>query len=431
MRSIRQIRTDLRDGRLDRNLSFLYGSSGQELTAARDRISGLTDLYREIFHKSDGAEVSVYSAPGRTELGGNHTDHQGGEVLTGSVDLDALLCVSPNGAGKIRLYSDGYGMTELDAAPDTPRPEERETTAALVRGILAETAKKGYPVSGFDACLVSDVPAGSGLSSSACVEILLGTAVNGLFCGGALSGKEIARMGQTAENVYFGKPSGLLDQMGCAMGGIQAVSFRDRENPLLHPVRFDFAEAGYALCIISAGSSHEGLTEDYAAIPREMKQAAAVFEKERLSEVDETRFYENLSLVREKAGDRALLRAMHYFEECKRVRRQTVALEKGDFKTFLKEVRDSGLSSFMYLQNVETFRDPGKQDMAAALAAADHFLAGEGAFRVHGGGFAGTIQAYVPLERAAEFKEQMERFLKKGACRITRIRPVGGYALIP
>lgn len=299
-------------------------------------MSGLLDGYVAFFQRDVNSEVAIYSAPGRTELGGNRTDHQRGKVLTGSVDLDALACVLPNRTSKVNIYSEGYGLVTVDCANLEPLASEVNTTEAIVRGILAKIAEKGYPVSGFDAYVISNVPGGSGLSSSACFEVLIGTAVNGMFCSSKLSMEEIAQIGQYAENVYFGKPSGLLDQMGCAMGGIIAIDFGNKENVIFQNVEFDFAAAGYALCIIDTGADHADLTDEYVAVPLEMKNVAEVFEKEVLSEVEEETFYANIPLIREKAGDRAVLRATHYYKDCERVDQRVNALECNDFDTFFR-----------------------------------------------------------------------------------------------
>lgn len=430
MKTIKQVKDSLRQGGYDEQFSYLYCRPVNQTAPYRERMLRLLDGYAETFGKDETAEVALYSAPGRTELGGNHTDHQRGKVLTGSVNLDALACVSYNDTRRVNIYSEGYGMISVDCTPTEPVPNRENTTEALVCGILAKVVEKGCTLSGFDAYIISDVPGGSGLSSSACFEVLIGTAVNELFCRGELSREEIARIGQYAENVYFGKPSGLLDQMGCAMGGIIAIDFAEKGNAVCRTVDFDFAAAGYALCIVDTGADHADLTDAYTAVPTEMKRVAAVFGKEVLAEVEEETFFGNIPLVRAKAGDRAVLRAIHFFNDCRRVERQVQALENNDFETFLSLVQESGASSFMYLQNVETYRDPGRQPVAAALAFAEHFLNGRGAFRVHGGGFAGTIQAYVPLEDAASFKRNMEEILGKDTCRITYIRPVGGYAFL-
>ncbi len=430
MVSIKQLEEKLSSGAYDEKLANLYCREAGQVDSYRERILHIIKKYQEVFGKDESARVAVCSAAGRTEIGGNHTDHQRGKVLTGSVDLDAVACAAGNGTELVRIYSEGFGMTTVNCGQLGVVKEEENTTAALVRGILARFSSMGYKADGFDVYMVSDVPGGSGLSSSACFEVLVGVVVNHLFCKDEVSLVEIAKAGQYAENVYFGKPSGLMDQMGCAVGGIVTIDFKERENPVCHPVQVDFSKAGYALCIIDSGADHADLTADYASIPIEMRQVAAVFGKEVLSQVDEAEFFAKLGEVRAQAGDRALLRAVHYFNDCHRVERQVAALEEGDFDTFLELVCASGMSSFTYLQNVATYRDAKEQPVAAALAAAEHALGGRGAFRVHGGGFAGTIQAFVPTDCVEDFRRQMDGFLGEGACRVTHIRPVGGCVLI-
>lgn len=430
MLTIKQLNTNLTAGVYDEKLAHLYCRPVEEVGYFRDRIAHVAEGYAKTFGKDETASVAVFSAPGRTEIGGNHTDHQRGKVLTGSVDLDALCCAAPNGTDLVNIFSEGYGMITIDTKQLTPIKEEENTTSSLIRGIVSYISSLGWPVSGFDAYVISDVPGGSGLSSSACFEVLVGVAVNGLFCKGALGLAEIAKIGQYAENVFFGKPSGLLDQMGCALGGIITIDFKDKEHPQYHAVDFDFAEAGYALCIIDTGADHADLTGDYAAVPAEMKAVAAEFGKEVLCEVDENEFYAAVPAIRAKLGDRAVLRAIHYFTDCHRVERQVEALEKKDFKRFLRLVSSSGHSSYMYLQNVATYRDPADQPVAVALAMAGHYLPENGARRVHGGGFAGTIQAFVPLDKVDSFKAGMDALLGEDACRVTYIRPVGGCTLV-
>ncbi len=430
MRTITSIKTSLAAGSYDMILEKLYCRPVDMLGPYRDRIVRVLDGFMKEFDAAPDTEVSIYSAPGRTEIGGNHTDHQRGKVLTGSVDLDAIACAAPNGSSVARIYSEGYGLTTVDISNLEPVKEEENTTKAIIRGTLAAIASRGCEVKGFDAYVTSDVPGGSGLSSSACFEVLIGVTVNGLFCANAIPLAEIAKIGQYAENVYFGKPSGLLDQMGCALGGIVAIDFQDKENPQYHAVDFDFASAGYALCIIDTGADHADLTGDYAAVPAEMKSVAKAFGKEVLCEVDETEFYGSIAKLREKLGDRAVMRAIHYFTDCHRVEQQVEALEKHEFDKFLRLVSSSGHSSYMYLQNVATYRDPADQPVALALAMAGYYLKSRGARRVHGGGFAGTIQAFVPLDLVEEFKAGMDSVLGEGACRVTYIRPVGGCTVI-
>ncbi|MCD8084791.1 MAG: galactokinase [Clostridiales bacterium] len=430
MLTIQELREQLTGGAYDARLSYLYCRPSGEVADLRQRILHATEGFQAAFSRGDETEVAVYSAPGRTELGGNHTDHQGGKVLTGSVDLDALAVCARNGSALVNIWSEGYGLITVDTNQLEKVASEENTTQSLVRGVLARVSQLGYAVGGFDAYVTSNVPGGSGLSSSACFEVLMGVAANALFCGGALSMAQVAQIGQYAENVYFGKPSGLLDQMGCAMGGVVTIDFADAGSPVYHAVDFDFAKEGYALCIVDTGADHADMTADYAAMPAEMRAVAACFGKEILSQVDEGAFYEAIPAVRAECGDRAVLRAIHYFSDCHRVEQQVAALEAGQFDRFLALVSESGRSSFMYLQNIATFRDSASQPVAVALAMAEHLLAGKGAFRVHGGGFAGTIQAFVPVEQVPGFRAGMDALLGEGACRVTAIRPVGGCTLI-
>ena len=424
--NIQEFVSGISEGRFDTVLTELYGG-GRELLRQRARyISAVENFSRQY---PDHSEIRVFSAPGRTEIGGNHTDHQRGKVLTGSVNLDALSCAAPNGTDTVNVFSEGFGMTSINISSLEIVPEEKNSTASLVRGILNAIHEEGHPVSGFDAYMISDVPGGSGLSSSACFEILVGVIINGLFCDNKVSLPRIARIGQYAENVYFGKPSGLMDQMGCAIGGIITIDFKDAENPVFKAVDFDFAGAGYALCIIDSGADHADLTDDYAAVPAEMRAVAAALGKEVLSEVDEKDFYKAIPSIRASVGDRAVLRAIHYYNDCARVDAQVEALMKNDFAGFLKLVNESGKSSFTYLQNIATYRNAADQPVGVALAVAEHLLNGAGASRVHGGGFAGTIQAFVPLSMVEDFKAGMDALLGEGACKVMYIRPVGGCTI--
>lgn len=430
MISIQNLKEKLLSGEYDAVLSKVYCRSEKDLLPYIQRISRVADQFCTVFGKDDQAEVKIFSAPGRTEIGGNHTDHQNGKVLAGSVDLDAVACAAPNGTNQINIYSEGYDIISIDCSQLKPIKEEENTTKAIIRGIAAGITELGYPVCGFDAYVTSDVPGGSGLSSSACFEVLVATVINGLFCNNIIPLASIARIGQYAENVFFGKPSGLLDQMGCAMGGIVAIDFSGKEAPFFRPVHFDFAAAGYALCIVDTGADHADLTADYAAVPAEMQAVAAEFGKKRLNEVPEDMFYKAVPELRKKLGDRCVMRAIHFYTDCTRVEKQIAALEANNFDRFLRLVSSSGHSSYMYLQNVDTYRNPAYQPVAVALAMAGHYLDGRGARRVHGGGFAGTIQAYVPLDMVSSFKNGMDTLLGEGACRVTYIRPIGGCTLI-
>ena len=367
----------------------------------------------------------IFSAPGRTELGGNHTDHQHGLVLAAAVTLDTKAAAAENNDGCIRVISEGYAPVTVRLNELEMQPEERNTTAALVRGVAAGFLRRGYGVRGFDAYIVSDVLPGSGLSSSAAFEVLIGTVINALS-GGALSLAEIARIGQYAENEYFGKPSGLMDQTASSVGGIVAIDFADPGAPVITPVEFDFAGCGYALCIIDSGADHAELTEEYAAITNELKAVCRVFGKEHLREVDEHEFYARIAEVRRAAGDRAALRAAHVFNENKRCAVETAALGNGDFERFLQLVSESGRSSWMYLQNVIPTGSTARQELAFALLLCERLLGGRGAFRVHGGGFAGTVQAFVPEDMLAGFRAGIDSVLGAGSCHVLSIRREGG-----
>lgn len=414
----------LEQGDLDKGLTWLYGKG--KLDQAKDRLAQVLCGYGQNFDPGGMREVWVFSSPGRTELGGNHTDHQRGHVLCASVDMDILACGAPNGEHVIRLCSQGYPEIAVALNDLNPVKEEAETSAALVRGIAARVTEMGYSVSGFDACLISDVPAGSGLSSSAAFEVLVGTMINHFFCGGKLTAVEIAQIGQYAENYYFGKPCGLMDQMACAVGSVVAIDFADPANPVVDRVEFDFARSGHTLCIVDTGSCHADLTGDYADITAEMRAVAGVFGKEYLSELTKELALQNLAELREKCGDRAILRMLHFFEDDLRAREQAAALAAGNFERFLDLVNRSGLSSALNLQNIWSPASPGEQSISLALAVGRELLDETGAIRVHGGGFAGTIQAFVPNDKLERFKDGMEKVFGEGKCRVTRIRSQGG-----
>ena len=367
-----------------------------------------------------------FSAPGRTEIGGNHTDHQRGRVLAAAVNLDTVAAVRLNGTDEIRILSKGYPMSVVNVTELTPVESEINSTPALIRGVVARFAQMGCKVEGFDAYCESTVLPGSGLSSSAAYEVLIGTIVNHMFFDGKVSQPEIAMIGQYAENVFFGKPCGLMDQMASAVGNLVNIDFFDVENPVIRPLGFDFASSGHALCIIDSGADHADLTDEYAAIPGEIKAVAAQFGKEVLTQIDEADFYAKLPELRKACGDRAVMRCIHFYQENARVPKQVAALENGDFEGFLKLIKESGYSSYMYLQNVIPAGYKEHQNVAVALGLAEHYLAGRGAYRVHGGGFAGTIQAFVPFDILDEFVAGMDAALGQGACHVLGIRPQGG-----
>ena len=370
----------------------------------------------------------IFSAPGRTELSGNHTDHQHGIVLAAAVDLDTRAAVADNGQNCIRLFSEGYCLYEIPLPAGEPQADAYGTTASLISGVAARFAALGYPVRGFDAYVESRVLSGSGLSSSAAFEVLIGVILNHMgSCG--LSAAEIAKIGQYAENVYFGKPCGLMDQTASAVGNIITIDFADHEHPKIEPLAFDFSACGYSLCIIDSGASHADLTDCYAAITNELKAVCACFGKEVLRDIPEEDFYRDLPAVRQKVGDRAVLRAIHVYEENKRVKNQVAALRRNDFDTFLQLAAASGESSWMLLQNVIPEGRVRAQEMAYALTVTAHLLDGHGACRVHGGGFAGTIQAFVPNDRRDAFRAEIERLLGAGSCHVLSIRPEGGILM--
>ena len=420
------LETRLLSGELDGELTTLYGA--ERLEDARSRCAAVLSGFAKTFACLPEA---LFSAPGRTELGGNHTDHQHGRVLAAAVNLDILAAAAPNQSGMIRVQSEGYPLIVVDLKELTPKQGEENTSAALIRGVAARMAALGCPLqdAGLDAYIVSNVPGGSGLSSSAAFEVLIGTMLNALFWNGKSSAVEIAQIGQYAENVFFGKPCGLMDQTASAVGGMVTIDFFEKDHPVIESVDFDFASCGHALCIIDSRASHADLTDEYAAITQELKAVCAHFGKDVLTQIDPADFYAAIPALRESCGDRAVLRAMHFYNENARVPQQVAALQAGDFAAFLELVKASGASSYMYLQNVIPAGYKEHQEVAVTIAAAKHFLNGAGAVRVHGGGFAGTVQAFVPLEKLDAFKAEMEAILGAGKCHILSIRPEGGAVL--
>ena len=371
----------------------------------------------------------VFSAPGRTEICGNHTDHQRGAVLAAAVNLETVAEVTLNGSNLIRVQSEGYPAVTIDLTDMTIHEEEKNTTAALIRGVAAAFVQRGAKLQGFDAAVRSNVLPGSGLSSSAAFEVLIGTICNHLFFDARLSAVEIAQIGQWAENVYFGKPCGLMDQTASSVGNLVFIDFADPANPVVERIDFDFDKAGHALCIIDSGADHADLTDEYAAIPGELKQLCAFFGKDVLREIPEDEFFAALPRLRHQVSDRAILRAIHFYQENKRVFRQAAALKAGDFAEFLSITKESGRSSWMYLQNITPAGAVEHQAVAVALALCDTLLAGRGAYRVHGGGFAGTVQAFVPMDMLEQFKTDIEKVLGEGSCHVLKIRPEGGIRI--
>ena len=368
----------------------------------------------------------IFSAPGRTEIIGNHTDHQHGCVLAAAVNLETVADVELNGSYLIRVDSEGYPLVEIDLNDLNIRDDEKNSTAALIRGVAAVFAQRGARLQGFDAKVRSTVLPGSGLSSSAAFEVLMGTIFNELFYDGKLTPVEIAQIGQYVENVYFGKPCGLMDQTASSVGGMVFIDFQDAKNPVVERIDFDFEAAGHALCIIDSGADHADLTDEYAAIPGELRAVCSYFGKEVLRDIPEAEFLAALPKLRHRVPDRALMRAIHVYQENKRVLRLADALRNNDFEAFLSIVAASGRSSWMYLQNINPAGAWEHQDVAFTLALCDTLLNGRGAYRVHGGGFAGTVQAFVPLDMLAEFKAGIEAVLGEGKCHVLSIRSDGG-----
>ena len=383
------------------------------------------------FEDSYGAgEVELFSAPGRSEVGGNHTDHQHGEVLAASINLDTIGIVRKTDDNTIRIVSDDYAEVIISLDDIGLKVEEKETTTALIKGVVAGFVQRGYKVGGFCAYATSDVLIGAGLSSSAAFETLIGTILSGLFNDMSISAVEIAIIGQYAENVYFGKPCGLMDQMACSVGNLVHIDFENPAKPQVEKLDFNMSDYGYSLCITDTKGSHADLTDEYAAVPQEMKAVANFFGKDVLGEIELLDVIKAIPELREKLGDRSVLRAIHFFKENDRVHNEVEALKKGNMKEFLHNVKASGDSSFKYLQNVYSNGDVENQNISVALLMSEIVLRGEGVSRVHGGGFAGTIQAFVKNEMVLPYKMQMDSIFGEGSCKDLRIRKYGGIKVM-
>lgn len=393
-----------------------------------NRYKNAVGKFKEYFNGKDPS--SIFSAPGRTEVGGNHTDHQHGEVLAASINKDAIAVTALREDNTVNIFAEGFGNTVIGIDDLSLREDEKGTTPALIRGVLAGLKKAGYSLGGFDAYITSDVLIGAGLSSSAAFETLIGTIVSGMFNNMGIDPVEIAKTGQYAENVYFGKPCGLMDQMACSVGNLVHIDFADPERPVVDKVGFDFSGTGYVLCITDTKGSHADLTDEYAAVPLEMKKIAELLGHDVLRPVSFEDIMDNISMLRDKAGDRAVLRAIHFVNETRRAGDEAKALKDNDLEGFLKLVKQSGDSSFKYLQNVYTNKDVTTQNVSIALSVSDTVLGPDEASRVHGGGFAGTIQAFVKKENASRYQEYMDRIFGKGSCEILAIRKYGGIRVI-
>ncbi len=421
MNSIKEVKNTIENGGFDSALVRVYGE--KELVAQRRRYAELCSFYEDTL--GEGENIRFFSAPGRTEVCGNHTDHNHGQVLAAAINLDAVACASKNDSGIIRVFSKGYPGDTVDLNVLVPQENEKDKSVALVRGVAARFVQLGYKIGGFDAVTVNNVLKGSGMSSSASFEVLVGTILNYLYNDGKISPVEIAQIAQYAENVFFGKPCGLMDQMACSVGSFVEIDFADPEKPVITPVEFDFASCGHSLCIVDTRADHADLTDEYAAIRREMEAVAGFFGKKCLRDTPEEDVLANLGAIRDKLGERPLLRALHFYEDNRRVEKEAKALKDGDFESFKALVIDSGNSSYMYNQNVFSVSSPA-QPVSLALAVSHRLLEGKGAWRVHGGGFAGTIQAFVPNAMLEKYKNTMEGIFGKGACYVLSIRPFGG-----
>ena len=400
----------------------LYGNNNSVLQEQANRYTTLIESFKNTFEHS---KASLFSSPGRTEIGGNHTDHNYGRVLAGAVNLDNIAVVAPNNSNVIKIESIGYPAFEVNLDRFEVDESQFFTSASLVKGICARMKELGYKIGGFDACIEGRVPKGSGLSSSASFEVLIGSVLSHLFNDGKLDPVENAIIGQWAENNYFGKPCGLMDQTACSVGGFITIDFEDPSKPIVKALDFDFTKTDYALVITDTGGNHADLNDEYAALPTEMKSVAAEFGVDVLRKVSLEDIIESIPNIREKVGDRAILRAIHFENDNQRVADQVLALEDDDFKTFLGMVIDSGHSSYMYNQNIFPVNNVREQGVSLGLALSEMELKGSGAWRVHGGGFAGTIQAFVPNELIDDYTEILEHVFGKGKCHKLFIRKKG------
>ena len=423
-----KLKSYITSGGLDKSLAELYGDD--KIITARARALDAVEKFEELY--GSDRDAYLFSIPGRTELSGNHTDHNLGRVIAASVDVDVLAVASPCAGSVIRLASEGYGEDCVDFdAYAFPKTDLYGTSKSIIAGMVSGFKANGYAVCGFDAYVTSDVPRGSGLSSSAAFEVTVGAILSSLANGGEVNSVEIAKISKYAENEFFGKPCGLMDQLACAVGGIISIDFADPADPAIEASDADLTAMGYRICIVNTGGNHADLTPDYAAVPSEMKMVAAHFGKKVLRELEPEQIMAELDALRAEVGDRAVLRAIHFFKENERVSRQAEALKNGDIQGFLQGALESGRSSFCYLQNVYTTKNPSEQGISLALCLADNLLSGKkAAFRVHGGGFAGTIQAIMPETLVAEFRATMDSAFGEGATTVLNVRQKGAVKII-
>lgn len=425
--NVNELIAAINDGTYDENLKAVYVTDEAVQNQKPRYVETLND-FGELFGYD--REVNIMSAPGRTEVCGNHTDHNNGKVLAASINLDAIAVVSKNDDNIIRVKSKGHKMNVVDLGDLVPNEANFGSSTTLVQGVAATIKNLGYTVAGFDACTASDVMGGSGLSSSAAFEVLLGSVLSYMFNDGKISPVEIAKVAQYSENVFFGKPCGLLDQMASSVGTFVTIDFKSVKDPVIKKIDFDFSKSGHSLCIVDTHGNHSDLTDDYAAVRTEMESVAQALGKNVLREVSYEEFFAALPELTGRVNDRAILRAIHFFNENKRVEKAVECLENNDFEGFKQVIIDSGRSSFMLNQNVYTPKNPTEQKLSLALAISKELLDGKGAWRVHGGGFAGTIQAFVPNDMLDTYKKTIEGVFGEGSCHVLIIRPVGGTQVI-
>lgn len=426
MKALTEVKKGIVNGQYDDLLLSIYADKTL-IPYQRDRYENALIKFEALYGNKD---IAIYSAPGRSEVGGNHTDHQRGQVLACAVNLDAIGVVSKRDDGQIVIVSDSFVINPIDTAALDKVDSEEGTSEALIRGVAYKMKEEGYIVGGFEAFITSDVLVGAGLSSSAAFEVLIGTIISYLYNNGKADAVFIAQASQYAENVFFGKPCGLMDQMASSVGNLINIDFKEEKNPVINKVEVEFDKFGYSLCIVDTKGSHADLTPEYAAIPTEMKEVAAFFGKDVLREVDKKEFYDNIPALRQKLGDRAVLRAHHFYNDHERVGKEVKALNKGDFEKFLKHINKSGESSYQYLQNVFATSNVKEQGVALCIGLSKMILKGEGACRVHGGGFAGTIQAFVPNNLVAKYKKGIEKYFGEGSCHVLKVRKYGGMKVI-
>lgn len=422
MKTTTNLISEIKGGNFDERLLDIYADDTM-LSYQKDRYVKAIQKFEELYGVN---EVEIYSAPGRSEVGGNHTDHQRGQVLACGLNLDVIAIVTPTNDGIIKIVSDDYNIDEINVADLEKRDSEENTSESLIRGVAKRLQDEGYKIGGFKTFMTSDVLRGSGMSSSAAFEVAIGTILSGLYNDMKISPVFIAQASQYAENVYFGKPSGLMDQMASSVGSLVNIDFEDEKNPIINKVEVDFAKFGHSLCIVDTKGSHADLTPEYASVPVDMKKVASYFGKEVLREVKEEDFYANVKDIRDKFGDRPIVRAIHFYFDHNNVTDEVNALKNGDFEEFKRLITASGNSSFKFLQNVYPASDVDHQGLSVGLGVSEKILGNKGAVRVHGGGFAGTIQAFVPNDMVEQYKEAMDGLFGEGSCHVLKVRKYGG-----